>query len=211
MIIRMEDKALNVEYLGSYKDVRNCPPMQLPEYCFIGRSNVGKSSIINLITGKDEIARTSRKPGKTQSINLFRVEEKSPWLIADLPGYGYAQVSKSVRGEWSALIDRYILERPNLMCTFLLLDIRHPRMENDRAFMNFLGQNRIPFCILFTKSDKLKPLALQNALDAYKEQVLMEWEEIPPYIITSSILKTGREEVLEYIHQMNNTFANQPL
>lgn len=207
----MEDKALNVLYLGSYKDVRNCPPFRLPEYCFIGRSNVGKSSIINLVTGKDEIARTSRKPGKTQSINLFRVEEEPPWIIADLPGYGYAQVSKSTRGEWSALIDKYILERPNLMCTFLLLDIRHPRMENDRAFMNFLGRNRIPFCILFTKSDKLKPLELQSALDTYKEQVLTEWEEIPPFIVTSSIHKTGREEVLAYIHQMNNTFANQPL
>src|SRR5688500_8667177 len=136
MTVEMEDKALVVHYIGSYKDVSNCPSFDLPEYCFIGRSNVGKSSIINLITGLREIARTSRKPGKTQSINLFKVEAQPAWMIADLPGYGYAQVSKSTRGQWSALIDKYILERKNLMCTFLLLDIRHPRMENDRAFMN---------------------------------------------------------------------------
>jgi len=207
----MEDKVLQVHYIGSYKDVSQCPSYELPEYCFIGRSNVGKSSIINLITGLREIARTSRKPGKTQSINLFKVEETPPWVIADLPGYGFAQVSKSTRGQWSSLIDKYILERPNLMCTFLLLDIRHPRMENDRAFMNFLGKNRIPFCILFTKSDKLKPDELNNALEAYKEDMLTEWEELPPMIVTSSIEKTGKDQIMEYISSMNNIFTKQAL
>src|SRR5688572_28768139 len=160
----MSDKALDVEYIGSFKDVKQCPVIDLPEYCFIGRSNVGKSSIINLVTGLNEIARTSRKPGKTQSINLFRVDEMSPWIIADLPGYGYAQVSRSTRGQWSSMIDKYIVTRQNLMCTFLLIDIRNPRQENDRDFMNFLGSNHIPFCILFTKSDKLKPAELTTAL-----------------------------------------------
>ena len=206
----MEEKQLHVHYLGSYKDVRQCPPIELPEYCFIGRSNVGKSSIINLVTGQREIARTSRKPGKTQSINLFRVEEKPEWIIADLPGYGYAQVSKSIRGEWSNLIDFYVRDRENLMCAFLLLDIRHPRMDNDRAFMNYLGSKKIPFCILFTKSDKLKPLELTNALDLYKADVLNEWEELPPYIVTSSVTQAGRAEILNYIQKMNVIFEKQP-
>lgn len=205
----MEEKPLKVEYIGSYKDVDGCPSFSMPEYCFIGRSNVGKSSIINLITGLNEIARTSRKPGKTQSINLFRVEEMSPWIIADLPGYGYAQVSRSTRGQWSSMIDKYIVERQNLMCTFLLIDIRHPRQKNDHDFMNFLGSKHIPFCILFTKSDKLKPTELNEALEVYKEELLKEWEELPPHIVTSSTEKKGREEVLTYIHQMNNIFANQ--
>ncbi len=207
----MEDKVLQVHYIGSYKDVRLCPSFEMPEYCFIGRSNVGKSSIINLITGKPEIARTSRKPGKTQSINLFNVEEKPSWIIADLPGYGYAQISKSTRGEWSNMIDRYVLERTNLMCTFLLLDIRHPRQENDRLFMNYLGEKRIPFCILFTKSDKLKPEDLKASLQNYQQDVLTEWEELPPFIVTSSTLKAGRDEILEYIASMNTIFTKQIL
>ncbi len=205
----MEEKVLQVHYIGSYKDVSQCPSFEIPEYCFIGRSNVGKSSIINLITGLNEIARTSRKPGKTQSINLFKVEENPPWIIADLPGYGFAQVSKSTRGQWSSLIDKYVAERSTLMCTFLLLDIRHPRMENDRAFMNYLGRKSIPFCILFTKSDKLKPVELAKALEVYQEDMLKEWEELPPVIVTSSIAKTGRDQIMEYISRMNNIFAKQ--
>ena len=205
----MEEKALHVEYTGSYKDVRDCPVLDLPEYCFIGRSNVGKSSIINLVTGQREIARTSKKPGKTQSINIFKVLENPQWIIADLPGYGYAQVSKSTRGQWSMLIDKYVVLRENLMCAFLLLDIRHPRMENDRMFMNFLGTKKIPFCILFTKSDKLKPLELKTMLETYQQDVLKEWEELPPFIVTSSVSGSGREEILTYIHKMNTLYARQ--
>jgi GTP-binding protein len=203
----MEANILDVQYIGSYMHVHQCPVLPLPEYCFIGRSNVGKSSVINLITGQKEIARTSKKPGKTQAINLFKVVENPEWLIVDLPGYGYAHVSKSTRSIWSSLIDRYIRERSNLMCTFLLLDIRHPRQENDRLFMNLLGQHKIPFCILFTKSDKLKPLELEKAVASYKEQILEEWEELPPFIITSSVREIGREEVLDYIHSMNAIFT----
>ncbi len=201
--------SMDVQYIGSYTDVKLCPPLELPEYCFIGRSNVGKSSIINYITGNREIARTSKKPGKTQAINLFRVVETPEWLIADLPGYGFAQVSKSTRGKWSKLIDRYILHRENLMCTFLLLDIRHPRQENDREFMNQLGLHDIPFCILFTKSDKLKPAELEQALEAYKADILNEWESLPPIIVTSSLRELGRDEILAYIHQTNAIFAKQ--
>ena len=207
----MDEKTLAVEYIGSYQDVRQCPEWDIPEYCFIGRSNVGKSSIINLVTGLREIARTSKKPGKTQSINLFRVTEKQEWIIADLPGYGYAHVSQSTRGHWSLMIEKYIKSRKNLVCTFLLLDIRHPRQENDRLFMNYLGQNHIPFCILFTKADKMKPTILETALEDYKNSILTEWEELPPYIVTSSIAGKGREEILAYIHQLNNTFAGQSL
>jgi GTP-binding protein len=207
----MGDSILDIQYIGSYNHVKQCPEYLMPEYCFIGRSNVGKSSIINYITGKNEIARTSKKPGKTQSINLFRVVENPEWLIADLPGYGYAQVSKSTRGLWSSLIDRYILDRSNLVCTFLLIDIRHPQQENDRQFMALLGRNRIPFCILYTKSDKLKPLELKKALEDYAGKILEEWEELPPSIITSSLKQLGREEILEYIHRLNVTFASQAL
>jgi GTP-binding protein len=207
----MDDLSIDVRYIGSFKDVDKCPVIDMPEYCFIGRSNVGKSSIINYLTHNNEIARTSKKPGKTQSINLFKVVETPEWFIADLPGYGYAQVSKSTRNSWSTLIDRYILHRPNLMCTFLLLDIRHPRQENDRAFMSFLGEHGIPFCILFTKSDKLKPLELETALEKYKLAILEEWEELPSMMVTSSVKQVGREEIMAYIHQLNSIFIQQAI
>ena len=203
----MAVELLDIQYIGSYADVKDCPDYALPEYCFIGRSNVGKSSIINYITGNREIARTSKKPGKTQSINLFKVTEDTPWVIADLPGYGFAQVSKSMRQKWSRLIDRYILQRPNLACTFLLLDIRHPRQENDRLFMNLLGEHQVPFCILFTKSDKLKPIQLTDALQLYRHEILKEWETLPKMIVTSSVNETGREEILDFIHETNAIFT----
>jgi GTP-binding protein len=203
----MISPALDVDYIGSFTEVSKCPVYTNPEYCFIGRSNVGKSSFINFLTGKDDLARTSRKPGKTQTINIFKVMENPEWVIADLPGYGYAQVSKSTRGNWSAMIDSYVLRRENLVNAFLLLDIRHPQMENDRDFMRFLGQHRVPFSILFTKSDKLKPMELEKALAAYKDSILEEWEELPPYFITSSTAAVGRDEILAYIRRMNDTFA----
>jgi GTP-binding protein len=203
----MISSALDVRYIGSFTDVTQCPAYPIPEYCFIGRSNVGKSSIINYLTGKDDIARTSKKPGKTQTINIFKVMENPEWVIADLPGYGYAQVSRSTRGNWSAMIDKYVLKRENLLNAFLLLDIRHPQMENDREFMRFLGQHQVPFSLLFTKSDKLKKLELEEALEAYKSSILEEWEELPPFFVTSSIAQVGREEILAHIREMNNTFV----
>ena len=200
--------SLPVDYVGSYKDVKDCPDLDFPEYCFIGRSNVGKSSIINYITGNKEIARTSKKPGKTQSINLFKVSEEPVWYLVDLPGYGYAQISKSTRRKWSELIDRYILSRKNLMCTFLLLDIRHKQQESDRLFMQQLGENNIPFCIIFTKADKLKPAELEKSLDAYKAEILKEWEFLPQIIVTSSVTEMGRQEIIDLINQTNHTYAD---
>lgn len=208
-LILMSLQPLPVEYIGSYQKVSQCPALDLPEYCFIGRSNVGKSSVINLVTGLNEIARTSKKPGKTQSINLFSVNEEVPWIIADLPGYGFAQVSKTTRGQWSKLIEGYIQKRENLVCTFLLLDIRHPRMEIDRAFMNFLGENNIPFCMVFTKSDKLKPVALQQALLDYQEDILKEWESVPTFFVTSSWKQLGRDEILTEIRRLNYIFNQE--
>jgi len=203
----MTTTALDVDYIGSFTEVSKCPEYTIPEYCFIGRSNVGKSSIINYLTHKDDLARTSRKPGKTQTINIFKVRENPEWIIADLPGYGYAQVSKSTRGNWSAMIDSYVLKRENLVNAFLLLDIRHPQMENDRDFMRFLGQHKVPFTILFTKSDKLKPAELEKALANYQSAILEEWEELPKHFLTSSLTGLGREEILSHIRQMNDTFA----
>ena len=203
MIVR----PLDVQYIGSFHKVQQCPAVKLPEYCFIGRSNVGKSSIINLLTGKDDLARTSKKPGKTQTINLFKVMENPEWMLADLPGYGYASVSKSTRGSWSAMIDEYILKRENLVNVFLLIDIRHAPLENDMEFMQFLGKNHVPFTILFTKSDKQKPAALTSAIEDYKAAILQHWEVLPPFLVTSSIAKIGRDEILSHIREMNNTFT----
>lgn len=200
---------LQVDYIGSYSDVAKCPVTGLPEYCFIGRSNVGKSSVINYITGNREIARTSKKPGKTQSINLFRVRETPEWIIADLPGYGFAQVSKAMREKWSNLIDRYILHRDSLVCTFLLIDIRHPQQENDKWFMSQLGAHQIPFCILFTKADQLKPGVLAQSVENYKQEILKEWETLPPFIVTSSVSQMGRTEILDFIHETNRIFTRQ--
>ncbi len=204
----MITSALDVNYIGSFTEVKQCPVYPSPEYCFIGRSNVGKSSIINYLTGKDDLARTSKKPGKTQTINIYKVMENPEWIIADLPGYGFAQVSRSTRGNWSAMIDNYVLKRENLVNAFLLLDIRHPQMDNDREFMRFLGEHRVPFSILFTKSDKLKPAELEKALGDYQSSILEEWEELPPFFVTSSLVARGREEILSYIRQMNDTFAH---
>ena len=170
---------------------------------------MGKSSMINYLTGKDEIARTSKKPGKTQTINLFRIEENPEWIVADLPGYGYAQVSRSTRGEWSSLIDQYMLKREALVCTFLLIDIRHPQQAKDKKFMQFLGKHQIPFCLLYTKSDKLKPNTLLDAIRDYEAAILEEWESLPPSIVTSSLARIGRDEILAFIREMNNTFVKQ--
>jgi GTP-binding protein len=205
----MQKNTLTVHFLGSFAKVTGCPVLPLPEYCFIGRSNVGKSSMINYLTGNNEIARTSKKPGKTQTINLFRIEENPEWAIADLPGYGYAAVSRSTRGEWSSLIDDYMLKREHLICTFLLIDIRHPQQAKDKKFMEFLGKHQIPFCLLYTKSDKLKPNVLTEAVQNYEQAILEDWETLPPSFVTSSHAQVGRDEILAYIRDMNNTFVKQ--
>jgi GTP-binding protein len=164
--------------------------------------------MINYLTAVSELARTSKKPGKTQTINLYKVMENPEWIIADLPGYGYAQVSKSIRGQWSTMIEQYVLRREYVMCTFVLIDIRHAMQENDRAFLQFLGEHQIPFCLLFTKSDKLKPAQLHKALMSYEESLLESWESMPPYIVTSSLANKGRDEILRTIRDINHTFAS---
>jgi len=201
--------ALRVEYIGSYQDAGQCPLIQAPEHAFIGRSHVGKSSMINYLTGLSELARTSKKPGKRQAINLFQVRAEPEWVIADLPGYGYAKVSRDTRKSWSKMIERYVLHRKNLLNLFLLIDMRHPPQEPDMQFLRFLGENEVPFCILFTKSDQLKPDARTAALEVYTNALLEEWESLPPYVVTSSIARRGREEILNLILEMNTIFTRQ--
>lgn len=200
---------LDVEFIGSFTDAQQCPLIEAPEYAFIGRSNVGKSSMINYLTGHAELARTSKKPGKTQTINLFRVSETPAWILADLPGYGYARVSKTQRSAWSGMISKYVLYRKNLMNLFLLIDLRVAPQEADLAFMRSLGEHEVPFCLLFTKSDQLKPAEADKALQAYRSTLLGEWESLPPHIVTSSVKRKGREEILALISAMNAIFTEQ--
>jgi GTP-binding protein len=188
----------------SNQDYTKCPEPNLPEYAFIGRSNVGKSSLINALTNKKGLAKTSAKPGKTQLINHFEVDQS--WYLVDLPGYGYASVSKSQRAGFSTMIEQYLLNRPNLFCTFLLIDIRHAPQKADLKFMEFLGGSSIPFVMLFTKADKLSKQRQERAVEAYHEELSKVWEELPQHIVTSSVKKEGLDELLGYIHQLNEQY-----
>lgn len=201
--------SLPVRYLGSYHRAVECPLLPAPEYAFIGRSNVGKSSMINYLTGVKEIARTSRKPGKTQSINLFSVDVEPSWIITDLPGYGYAKVSKTTRKFWSEMIEKYILHRKNLMNLFLLIDFRHPPQEVDTRFIEFLGQNQIPFTLLFTKSDLVPASDHKKVMETYRQHLFSFWEELPPYVLTSSATEIGRDKIMGMIEEMNSIYINQ--
>jgi GTP-binding protein len=202
---------LRAEFLKSSKSPEDCPPANLPEYAFVGRSNVGKSSLINLLTGRKSLAKTSGKPGKTRLINHFLITEhgsdKGKWYLVDLPGYGYARVSKKERGEFQKLIYPYIRQRPNLMCLFVLIDIRHEPQKIDLDFMAFLGENGIPFAMVFTKCDKLKPGGLTKKIDDYNRRMLEDWEELPPQFTTSSLKSQGRDELLSFISQTNPLFS----
>ncbi len=174
----------------------------LPEYAFIGRSNVGKSSLINMLTGRKSLAKTSGKPGKTQLINHFLINKN--WHLVDLPGYGYARVSKSSKKVFQKFITQYFNKRQQLVCGFVLVDIRHKPQPIDLEFMTWLGENGIPFCIIFTKADKLKPKAIENHVEAYKSILLETWEDMPTYFITSSSKSIGKDELLEFIDGLNN-------
>ncbi|MFM7021970.1 MAG: ribosome biogenesis GTP-binding protein YihA/YsxC [Flavobacteriales bacterium] len=188
----------------SNSDVSKCPVTNLPEYAFIGRSNVGKSSLINALTNHKNLAKTSATPGKTQLINHFLINEK--WFITDLPGYGYAKVSKGVKSGWEKMISDYLLQRKNLMYTFVLVDSRHAPQKIDVEFINWLGENQIPFCIVFTKTDKMgKVKAAQNIAD-YGKALLEYWEELPITFSTSSEKKEGMEQILDFIEQCNSTY-----
>ena len=190
----------------SNSQVAKCPKDRLPEYAFIGRSNVGKSSLINMLTNCKNLAKTSGRPGKTQLINHFKIDDR--WFLVDLPGYGYARVSKTTKQVFQRFITDYFEQREQLVSAFVLVDIRHKPQKIDVEFMQWLGERGIPFAIIFTKADKLKPQAIERNVAAYKEVLLEWWEEFPPYFVTSAQNKTGKEELTQYIEQTNQTIIN---
>jgi len=195
----------SAQFVISNSDVNKCPPSHLPEYAFIGRSNVGKSSLINSICNKKRLAKTSSRPGKTQLINHFLINEN--WYLVDLPGYGYARVSKTEKKVFQSFITQYFKKRKQLMNAFLLIDVRHKPQTIDLNFMQWLGENQIPFSLVFTKADKLKPKALEKNIKDYTSEMLAKaWEELPPVFVTSSLQRTGGEELLNYIDQLNGLF-----
>ncbi len=197
-------KIKSAKFVISNQDVKRCPDTKLPEYAFIGRSNVGKSSLINMLTNHKSLAKTSGKPGKTQLINHFIINED--WYLVDLPGYGYARVSKTSKAKFQKFITNYFKQRRQLVCAFVLADIRHDPQPIDTEFMEWLGENGIPFAIVFTKADKLKVGALERNIEAYKQQLLDGvWEEVPPYFVTSSTSALGRDELLNYIDEINKS------
>ncbi len=194
-------KIKSAEFLVSNSDVLKCPSNKFPEYAFIGRSNVGKSSLINMLVQRKNLAKTSGRPGKTQLINHFVINNS--WYLVDLPGYGYARVSKKAKKTFQKFITDYFEKRKQLVLAFVLIDCRHEAQKIDLEFMEWLGINQIPFSIIFTKADKLKPQALQKSIEAYQTKMLEQWEEMPSYFITSSGNGTGREELLNYIEEVN--------
>ncbi|OUS03511.1 YihA family ribosome biogenesis GTP-binding protein [Flavobacteriales bacterium 33_180_T64] len=189
------------EFILSNSDVDKCPNNQIPEYAFIGRSNVGKSSLINMLTNHKNLAKTSGRPGKTQLINHFMINKE--WFLVDLPGYGYAKVSKTAKRKFQKFITNYFEKRRQLVSAFVLVDIRHEPQKIDLEFMEYLGVSQIPFSIIFTKADKLKPMAIDRNVEAYCEVLLKTWEEVPNYFVTSSSKAIGRNEVLQFISDTN--------
>lgn len=195
-------KIQSAEFVISNSDVKKCPKDLIPEYAFIGRSNVGKSSLINMLTGRKNLAKTSGKPGKTQLINHFLINKN--WHLVDLPGYGYAKVSKSTKATFQKFITEYFEKREQLVSAFVLVDIRHEAQKIDIDFINYLGENGIPFGIIFTKADKIGKTHIDKHVSAYKKELLAQgWEEIPPYFVTSSESEFGKEDVLNYIDHIN--------
>ncbi|OFY49022.1 MAG: YihA family ribosome biogenesis GTP-binding protein [Bacteroidetes bacterium GWF2_41_31] len=195
------------DFIMSNTDVRLCPKPDKPEYAFIGRSNVGKSSLINMITSRRKLAKISGTPGKTITINHFVIN--TSWYLVDLPGYGFAKRSKSEREKWEKMIRNYLLRRENLVCVFVLIDIRHEPQKNDLEFMEWLALSEIPFTLVFTKADKLKPMQLTNNEEAYRHKLLEEWEELPPMVVTSAEKGDGREALLDYIDSLNTLYHDQ--
>jgi GTP-binding protein len=192
-------KIKTAEFISSYADVAKCPPPDKPEFAFIGRSNVGKSSLINMLTNSKKLAKTSVTPGKTQTINHFLIN--TSWYLVDLPGYGYASVSKSTRAGFGQMIENYVLKRESLSCLFILIDARLPPQANDLDFIQWVGGKNIPLALLFTKIDKLKLNELQKNLKEYEKKLLTQWEELPTIVLTSSVKKNGKEEILEIIEE----------
>lgn len=193
----------SAEFIISNTDYRKCPETKLPEYAFIGRSNVGKSSLINMLTNRKDLAKTSSKPGKTLLINHFLINDE--WYLVDLPGYGYATASKTMREKLKKIIESYILFREQLTNLFVLIDSRHEPQKIDLDFMQWLGENGIPFSIIFTKKDKLSARQFTENIDSYKKKLSEDWEELPPIFYTSSEKRIGKEELLEYIDGINKS------
>lgn len=189
------------EFVISNTDYKKCPKPTKPEYAFIGRSNVGKSSLINMLVNFKKLAKVSAQPGKTQLINHFLINEE--WYMVDLPGYGYAKVSKKDRKAWSGFIRDYLMNRENLACVFVLVDSRHKPQFVDMDFMEALGYHQLPFSIIFTKTDKLGKTQLSKNIAHYKKEMLKIWEELPPVFYSSSVSKSGKEEILSYIDETN--------
>jgi GTP-binding protein len=187
----------SAEFVSSYADVAKCPPPDKPEFAFIGRSNVGKSSLINMLTQRNYLAKTSGKPGKTQTINHFIIN--GSWFMVDLPGYGYASVSKDKREGFGQMIEEYILKRENLYCLFILIDIRLEPQQNDLDFIHWCGSKEIPMCLTFTKADKLTKHQTHRSITIYSNTLKKTWDDLPPFIITSASHKTGREDLLLFI------------
>ncbi|MBN2214736.1 MAG: YihA family ribosome biogenesis GTP-binding protein [Bacteroidales bacterium] len=193
-------KITKTQFLKSSRTVETCPVTGKPEFAFVGRSNAGKSSLLNMLAGKRKLAKTSSTPGKTKLINHFLINEE--WYLVDLPGYGYARTSKKLQKELLAIIQDYLVNRQNLWCLFELIDCRHKPQQNDMLFLRWLGMNHIPFAICFTKSDKLSSQKLSASLDYYRAELLKDWEILPEIFITSSVSRTGRDELLSFIENM---------
>jgi GTP-binding protein len=201
-------KIKSADFVVSNSDVTHCPTEPIPEYAFIGRSNVGKSSLINMITERKNLAKTSGRPGKTQLINHFKINNN--WFLVDLPGYGYARVSKKEKKTFQKYITDYFKKREQLLSAFVLIDIRHQPQPIDLKFMEWMGEQQLPFSIIFTKADKLKPMAIERHVNEYLK-VLTEgaWEEAPHYFVTSSANYIGRDEILAYIDAVNKEYYQQ--
>lgn len=196
-------KINTAEFIISNSDVSKCPLERIPEYAFIGRSNVGKSSLINMITNHKNLAKTSGKPGKTQLINHFKIN--SNWFLVDLPGYGYARVSKKTKEVFQQFITDYFEKREQLVCAFVLVDIRLEAQKIDLEFIEYLGETEVPFCIVFTKADKISRTKVDSHIAAYRKQLLANnWEEMPQYFVTSSTEGTGKDALLEFIDGVND-------
>jgi GTP-binding protein len=196
---------LNAAFVTSSPGIAQCPQPDFPEYAFIGRSNVGKSSLINVLTDQKMLAKTSSSPGKTRLINHFLINEE--WYLVDLPGYGYAKVGRASRNLWEKMIADYLSMRPNLMSTFILLDSRLELQENDRKVINWFGDNSLPFVLVLTKTDKLTAGQVKSNLQVLRNKLLEEWEELPPVILTSAVDRSGRQEILDYIFETNRLFV----
>lgn len=193
-------------FLKSCPSIKYCPEPSIPEFAFIGRSNVGKSSLINMLTGWSKLAKTSGQPGKTRIINYFTINDN--WYLVDLPGYGYAKISQKKRDIWNKAVDEYILKRVNLLCLFVLIDSRISAQESDLRLMELLGLNQIPFARVFTKTDKLTASELKKLISQHDKIMLEKWESLPVTFISSAVKKTGREEILNYIEECKTFFKN---